>query len=211
MPFADRPLLSEEDSRRILGFWFGTWPGSRWPEPDVAKRWFQGGPELDQIIGDLFGELVNAALFETGPRTEGAEQGLALVLLLDQFTRNVFRGTARAFAGDARALAAASGIIDSGEDVALPPWGRVFLALPMVHAESMVWQDRAVSYLQQLMGSADDACRAKVRSFLESAEEHRAIVRRFGRFPHRNQLLGRVSTKEEMVYLQTGKHFGQQS
>ena len=112
---------------------------------------------------------------------------LAQILLLDQFTRNAFRGTARAFAGDARALAAASRMVGAREDEALPAFMRGFVYLPFEHAESLAMQDEAVRLFTRLAAEAPEQA-----SMLDYAHRHRAVIERFGRFPHRNEILGRA-------------------
>ena len=123
--------------------------------------------------------------------------------MLDQFTRNVFRDTPRAFAGDARALAAAQALVASGADRGLPGVQRQFVYLPFEHAESIALQDEAQRLFMQL--AADHPEQA---GLVEWADKHRVIIERFGRFPHRNLVLGRVSTAEELEFLkQPGSGF----
>jgi uncharacterized protein (DUF924 family) len=116
--------------------------------------------------------------------------------VLDQFTRNAFRGTARAFAGDARALAAAQAMVGAGQDLALPPLRRAFVYLPYEHAESHAMQDEAVRLFTRLAAQAPG-----FESMLDYAQRHHAVIARFGRFPHRNAALGRASTPDEIAFL----------
>jgi uncharacterized protein (DUF924 family) len=173
----------------VLGFWFGA--------PLLAPRseWFAKSDTFDALVRERFGAAVEAALGGSlGPAW--AAQPLAEILLLDQFTRNIHRGTARAFAGDTRALALARGLVASGADQLLQPLERVFAYLPFEHAESMPMQDEAVRLFGAL--AATDAAQAEV---LRYAQRHREVIERFGRFPHRNLVLGRLSTADEAAYL----------
>ncbi|MDH5245997.1 MAG: DUF924 domain-containing protein [Betaproteobacteria bacterium] len=178
-------------AREILDFWFG-------PLPHAARaEWFRKDPAFDAAIAARFGAEVEAALLGAFRDWHSdARPALARVLLLDQFTRNVFRDTPRAFAGDDEALAAASAVVDAGLDRTLDAFERWFLYLPFEHAESAAMQQRSLELFTRLADDTGD------RSPLEWAEKHAAIVRRFGRYPHRNAILGRVSTPEEIAFLQ---------
>ncbi|MEP7182197.1 MAG: DUF924 family protein [Betaproteobacteria bacterium] len=174
----------------ILAFWFG-------PPPHAARdAWFRKDAAFDASIRDRFGDAIEATLaggyadWATAPR--GA---LARVLLLDQFTRNAFRDTPRAFAGDAAALAAASAAVDAGHDSALDPFERWFLYLPFEHSEDAAMQDRSLALFTRLRDETGHAAP------LDWAERHAAVVRLFGRYPHRNAILGRVSTADEIAFL----------
>jgi uncharacterized protein (DUF924 family) len=127
---------------------------------------------------------------------------LARILLLDQFTRNIFRGTPRAFAGDAQALKLATELVASGRDKNLDPWQRWFAYLPFEHSESLIEQERSVALYAAL---AREMQAPAFDSALDYAEKHRVIIARFGRFPHRNAILGRESTAEETEFLSLGR------
>jgi uncharacterized protein (DUF924 family) len=177
--------------REVSGFWFGA------PPHAVRAEWFRKDPAFDATIRTRFGAAIDAALGGALDGWRGAPDGaLAFVLLLDQFTRNAFRDTPRAFSGDPRALAAALAAVDAGFDRALDPYERWFLYLPFEHAEDLAMQQRSVALFTRLK---DDAGLAAP---LEWAEKHAAVVRRFGRYPHRNAILGRASTAEEIAFLQ---------
>jgi len=178
-------------AREILDFWFG-------PPPHAARaEWFRKDPAFDAAIAARFGADVEAALLGAFRDWHSdARPALARVLLLDQFTRNVFRDTPRAFAGDDEALAAASAVVDAGLDRTLDAFERWFIYLPFEHAESATMQQRSLELFKRLADDTGD------RSPLEWAEKHAVIVRRFGRYPHRNAILGRVSTPEEIAFLQ---------
>ena len=185
----------------VLDFWFLTpeQPGHGRPRAE----WFRKDPAFDAAIRDRFGALIEVALAGGLREWDVDERGaLARVILLDQFTRNVFRDTPRAFAGDPLALAAALAMIDAGRDRALAPVERGFVYLPLEHAEDRALQERCVA-LYEALGRETGSPGAA-----EWAIRHRDIVARFGRFPHRNRILGRESTAEEIEFLkQPGSGF----
>ncbi|MEE4380426.1 MAG: DUF924 family protein [Pseudomonadales bacterium] len=207
--------MSPPDPRvaALLDGWFGALADG-FVAPEVRQRWFRADPAFDEWLRARFGDDVEAALAGDRDAWGWTPEGrLGLVLLLDQLPRNLFRGTARAFAGDARALAAARVGVGRGDDRLLPPEQRVFLYLPFEHAEHRADQETAVVLLERLRDELEDRPQGRsiVADYLRHAREHRAIVRRFGRFPHRNAALGRASTEEERAWLETdGRAFGQQ-
>ena len=139
-----------------------------------------------------------------------AQGSLALVILLDQFSRNIYRSTHQAFQNDARALNTAVSAVDKSQDLELSLVQRVFLYLPFEHAESMTAQDRSVELFSQLEQSAPEAWASQMKSFADHARGHWGIVNQFGRYPHRNRTLGRESSSAEQKYLdKVGKQFGQ--
>ena len=179
-----------DHAKAVLDFWFGA-PGDAAhgrPRPE----WFRKDPAFDAAIRDRFAPLVERTLRgEHDAWAEASESALARIVVLDQFTRNIFRDTPRAFAGDPQALAAASAMVGRRFDEQLPAFMRSFVYMPFEHAESMPSQDEAVRLFTTL-GEADT---------LDYAHRHRAVIERFGRFPHRNAVLGRRSTAEEEAYL----------
>lgn len=199
----DVPLgLASSEPSEVLEFWFGT------PEladtEAVTARWFRKDPAFDDEIRQRFGPLVERAL--AGELQDWAWQpgpALARILLLDQFTRNALRDTPRAFAGDALALAAAQQMVMQAQDQALPPLRRVFVYLPFEHAESLAAQEESMRLFTRLAEEVP-----ALAGYLDYARRHHEIVERFGRFPHRNALLGRASTPEEAAFLlQPGSGF----
>lgn len=183
------------DATRVLDFWFGL-PGSG-EFGNQRKIWFAKDEAFDRRIVDTFSSLIERAL--RGELEDwGADErsALARILLLDQFTRNVFRGQARAFAGDGQALAAASAMVGSKLDERLPPFMRAFVYLPFEHAEGMAMQDEAVRLFSRLVATSPE-----FKSMLDYAKRHRAVIESFGRFPHRNAVIGRASTAAEVDYL----------
>ncbi|HWV38158.1 MAG TPA: DUF924 family protein [Vulgatibacter sp.] len=193
----------------ILRFWFGDSPDTwRMPE-DRLSMWFGGEPEVDEAIRRRFESTVEEAL---GGGLDGWKETprgrLALVLLLDQFTRNVYRGTPEAYAGDPLALPLALESLDEGIDRELRPVARPFLYLPLEHAEDRQVQAASVAAFRRLADEAPEEVRAAYEVFLDYAIRHQVIVDRFGRFPHRNAILGRQTTPEEAEFLkQPGSSF----
>ena len=172
----------------VVAFWRAAGP----------KRWFEKDAAFDDDIRRRFLKLHEAA--STGKLTDweaNAEGALALLILLDQFPRNMFRGQARAFASDPLALAIASRAILNGFDGAFPDL-RGFFYLPFEHSENLADQERAVAFFTAI-GDADG---------LKWAQLHADIIRRFGRFPHRNVVLGRATTADEQAFLDAGGFAG---
>lgn len=154
-------------------------------------RWWESNPAFDQYLRDNYHAEVEAALRGDLDEWAATPRGaLALVLLLDQFTRNIFRGTARMYAGDTKALATSLAIMDKGEDESLAQAERQFLYMPLMHSEDRGIQERSLRTF------------AEFESQRQYARQHADIVFRFGRFPHRNVILGRRSTAEEIEFLQ---------
>ena len=194
----------------ILDYWFGD-PVERVPGAERNRLWFNARVEQDREMRLRFGDLVEQAIAgELQHWLIDAPGYLATVLLLDQMPRNIWRGTSRAFSGDPRALITAKQAIEAGLDRSLPVVQRIFLYLPFEHQESLCEQDRCVALLDAAMAELDGAQRELAKSYGVHAREHREIILRFGRFPHRNAILSRTSTPEELAYLEAGaKSFGQ--
>jgi uncharacterized protein (DUF924 family) len=184
----------------VLRFWFGE-------GPPYANRpeWFRKSDDFDREIERRFAPLIDAALRdELQAWAADTDSALARVIVLDQFTRNVHRNTPTAFAGDTLALAAAQAMVAAGQDRALAPVQRVFVYLPFEHAEDLAAQARSVDLFAALAADAH----AAGDGWLDYARRHQVIVARFGRFPHRNAILGRPSTPEETDFLkQPGSSF----
>jgi uncharacterized protein (DUF924 family) len=167
----------------VLRFWF---------EELQRKAWFKKDTAVDAQIRDRFAPLIDQlAAQPVDEAVTGANRALATVIVLDQFPRNVFRGSARAFATDARALDIAKAAIDRGLDQELPADRRVFLYLPFEHSELLADQERSVE-LTAVLGDEE---------YARYAVLHRDVIKRFGRFPHRNAMLGRTPTLEEIKFL----------
>jgi uncharacterized protein (DUF924 family) len=183
------------DAETIVDFWFGA--------PDsvdfgrARKAWFAKDAAFDAEIRERFGSLIERALRgELENWGDASRSAIAQVLLLDQFTRNAFRDTPRAFAGDPRALAAAARMVGLRQDEELPTFMRGFVYLPYEHAEGLAMQDEAIRLLTRLAAADPEQ-----QSMLDYAYKHRTVIERFGRFPHRNAILGRRSTAEEIEFL----------
>lgn len=179
----------------VLGFWFdGT---SDVDLGRVRRSWFAKDEAFDAAIRDRFSPLVEAIEAGVLPQArEDARSVLAWTIAADQFPRNLFRGSARSFACDAAARATVHEALARGLDASLPPVARWFLYLPLEHSEDLADQDESVRRFSALPDESPS--RAMV---VDYAERHRAIIQRFGRFPHRNVALGRTSTPEELRFL----------
>jgi uncharacterized protein (DUF924 family) len=196
-------------ARQVLHFWLGSFD-REWPEASVSKRWFNSTKKDDAEIAASFGTLVDEAI--EGGLSEWQEQAdscLALILLLDQFPRNMFRSTARAFAGDERAAALAASGVDQHMELDLPWAGQVFFYMPLMHAEDERLQARCVACFTGLQQRVPVSLKQQISNNLKFAREHHAIIQRFGRFPHRNQVLGRDGTPEELAFLEHANRYGQ--
>ncbi|MHA7775926.1 DUF924 family protein [Roseibium sp. M-1] len=177
----DRPISSLD----VLDFW---WRAG-------ASKWFSGGEKFDSHCREMFlGAIEDAIAGKLDHWAETAEGTLALILLLDQMPRNVFRGTPKAFSGDAKALPIAEYALAHGFDRAFPTEVRNFFYLPFEHSENMAHQEKCVD-LCRVLGEMEAYHYALI---------HLDVIRRFGRFPHRNAILGRTSTPEETAYLESG-------
>ncbi len=180
--------MSPED---VIRFWF---------EETPPRSWWGGSPEFDRALSARFGALHSSAgRCELCRWRERAPGRLAEVIVLDQFSRNIYRGDPRGFAFDPLALCLAQEAVAAGADLALPAQQRAFLYMPFMHSESPLIHERAL----ELFGAPG------LESNLESERRHKAIIDRFGRYPHRNEVLGRISTPEELEFLaRKGSSFG---
>ena len=173
------------------------------------QLWFRGGEAVDQEIRERFGDDVQRARGgELDGWAETSRGRLALIILLDQFSRNLYRGSAEAFAEDARALKLAVDGLDSGQDKALSSIEQLFFVLPLEHAEDLVMQDRALAYFEAWVKAVPAQLQGMGQGVCDYARQHRAVVARFGRFPTRNQALGRSSTPEEEAHVRDAKAAG---
>jgi uncharacterized protein (DUF924 family) len=186
----------------VLAFWFGDLDDRGLPAPERSQRWFRSAPEFDAEIRERFGEAIEAALAGHMESWANRPRGrLALILLLDQFTRNVYRGTAQAFAGDERARAHTLAALDAGEEAELRPIERYFVYMPLEHAEDMDLQERSVALFTALAAEVPAPARRIFTDAITWAERHRGEIAAFGRFPGRNQALDRPSTPAEQQHL----------
>ncbi len=179
----------EPEAQEVLNYWFS---------PMVSKHWFASTPALDTEIRERFETLWRlAAAGELDHWAETPAGTLALAIVLDQLPLNMFRGKPEAFSSERRAIELAQRAVARSDDQHLPPDRVLFLYLPLMHSENPADQDQSVMLFQ----------RAGLAANLRFAEHHRGIVRRFGRFPHRNAILGRDSTPEELAYLASPEAF----
>ncbi|MBI2255900.1 MAG: DUF924 domain-containing protein [Proteobacteria bacterium] len=183
------------DPRTVIDFWFSARAQALWFEKDRA---------FDEEIRARFGAAVHEAQMGGFASWGDSQSGcLALLILLDQMARNIHRGAAKAFLGDPRALAIADAAIARDFDKELPFSQRRFFYLPFEHAEDMVRQERSIMLFTQLFEAAAPQERDEAEVQLDYAHRHRDIIKRFGRYPHRNEALGRVSTEDEIAFLKT--------
>jgi uncharacterized protein (DUF924 family) len=208
-------MSPQPSAKDLLQFWFGPRPYTALQVQHHARLWFgePGAPELtpqtDELIRERYSELTLAAAqgalsaWESSPRRR-----LALILLLDQFSRNIYRGSAHAFDQDLQALALTVCGMQIGADATLDPVERLFFYMPLMHAESLDVQEESVAAFRRLLEEAPADLRRTFEGHQQYAVLHRNIIERFGRFPHRNRVLGRESTPEEIEWLATeGKGF----
>ena len=200
----------QAEQQRILTFWLGDDPF----DPAAVKQcegiWYDGSSELDREIRAKFGSVFERACSESLLHWCDSTQGaLALVILLDQFSRNLHRGTAKAFAQDALARAVSKRAINTELDKEMSVIGRIFLLHPFHHSESILDQDYACIKIDDLIEEGHPDWKDTLDSTHSWFRRHRDIVRRFARFPHRNEVLGRESTSAELLYLTNSRHFGQ--
>nr|WP_034335784.1 DUF924 family protein [Herbaspirillum sp. B39] len=196
----------------VLDFWFGPdW--ERLPAHQVAERqkklWWSKNPDIDAECRTRFAPLVQqAAANQLDDWTESPRSMLALILLLDQMPRNIYRDTAQAFAHDELARQCSHLALAMGLDADLPPLARVFLYLPLEHAEDLDDQEYVVQLMGALAKAASAEDKATFDGYADYARRHHAVIARFGRFPHRNRILARESTPEEVDFLkQPGSSF----
>ena len=201
--------MSDAQIDDILGFWFG-----RGDEVDVEKQnkiWFGHDPQLDQEITRRFGGLcARAGSGELDDWAQTPRGRMALIILLDQFSRNIHRGRAEAFAHDPKARQLCLDGLEQGVDKQLRPIERAFFYLPLEHSEELELHDRCIRAYEGMLDDVPATARDKFKNYLDYAHMHRDIVVQFGRYPHRNRVLERESTPEEIQWLaDKGNMFGQ--
>lgn len=192
------------EAREVLEFWFGASESADFGKP--RSRWFRKSDAFDRLIAQRYGDLVQSAI--EGRCNHWAHQQdcpdapLALILLIDQFPRNIYRGTSRMFAGDTLALLTAQKMVAAGHDQKLLPVQRQFCYLPFTHAENPAVQLESLRLFQSLRAYEETA------DVYVWAQKHALIIEQFGRYPHRNKALGRLSTTQELEFLkQAGSSF----
>ena len=186
----------------ILDFWFGSNPDDGVVAKEKSALWWSKSPEIDGEIRQRFeSSVIRAAAGELSDWQWTAEGRLALILLMDQFPRNLYRDSPGAFAHDSKALAWSLEGIGQGMDIKLRPIERVFFYLPLEHSEALEHQEQAVMHFRKLVDAVGADRKDIFTEYLDFAVRHRDIIARFGRFPHRNKILGRESTAEESAFL----------
>ncbi len=192
---AGGPKECEMTAQDILDFWFSELR---------REQWFRGGEAVDEMIRDRFTDLLEE--IHRGQHDDWAETPLgrlALVLVLDQFPRNIYRGTARSFSYDEKALELVLEGLELRADETLGPDQRAFFYLPLEHSEEMEIQDRSLERYSSLVLSVPPSERDPLRFYLDYAWQHYAIIKKFGRYPHRNDILGRQASPEEIEFLKS--------
>ncbi|MDG1731705.1 MAG: DUF924 domain-containing protein [Thalassotalea sp.] len=196
----------------IIGFWFGNIDNQQSPIEN-QRIWYQASTEDDALIKQKFEHLYQQAFNGSLEYWMSSAKGaMALIILLDQMPRNMFRGTEQAFLSDHLALKYCLQGIEQGFDKQLALIERVFFYHPLEHAEDLGLQQQCVSHFQRLQQVyIDESHQMLIRKALSFAKEHEKIIAQYGRFPYRNDVLGRESTAEELEFLKTGVNFGQAS
>ena len=202
----ERPEAAGGGPEEVLSYWFPEDIDDADPETlrRQGKRWMQGGPEVDREITERFGELLERARRgELDHWAETPRGRLALIIVLDQFSRNVYRGSPLSYAQDEKALELALEGIDLGMDCELGAFERMFFWLPVGHSEDLDLHERSVRHAEEEAASAPPHLKALYEFGVSQARAARGVIARFGRHPHRNEILGRTSTPEELEYLRT--------
>jgi uncharacterized protein (DUF924 family) len=198
-----------EAYEKVLQFWLGELDADGLASSDTSPRWWKKSPAFDEEIRNAFAEEHRAIMAgEREAWLDKPRSRLAYVIVLDQFSRNMFRDTPAMFASDERAREATRSGIARGHDSALAVDERVFLYMPLMHGETLADQDACVALFDQLAEGAEGRVAARLAGNQKAARAHRAIIAKWGRFPHRNRVLGRASTPEEVAFLeQPGSSF----
>jgi uncharacterized protein (DUF924 family) len=193
----------------VLSFWYGEHEPLEKVCFSNSALWYKKDPDFDAQIRAQFEEDINRALRNEfdGWADESQAHGVALVVLLDQFSRNMYRGTPRMFAYDSKALAVSMKLIEKGWDRSLPLPMRYSVYLPLMHSEDLAVQRRLLEMVETMATDAHDLQKPRVAEFKDFALKHLQIIEKFGRFPHRNVILGRSSTPEEEAFLTTHPGF----
>ena len=195
----------------VIDYWLGDAETDPSAVRDRSKLWYGSSTEIDNQIRQNFGDAL--ALAERGKLQQWLESPsgqLSLIILLDQFSRNLYRGSRDAWKNDARALDIATRCVDNNDHQGLSLFGRVFLYHPFHHAESTMAQEKAIFLFDELYRDAPPEWHSSLKGYVDFARSHRDIIRRFGRFPHRNKTLGRQSAAEEDEYLkESSSTYGQ--
>jgi uncharacterized protein (DUF924 family) len=192
---------------KILEFWFGTFPNAWTIDESRYDMWFKNGAAYDSQIFSQFGsDYFRAVDGELDSWSESPRGRLALIILLDQFSRHIHRGTAEAFAQDEKAQQLCVEGIGAGDDLNLHPCERAFFYLPLEHAEDLERQILSIEAFKQLVQDVPEGYRQPFEDALAWAQKHHYVIEKFGRFPELNEMLGRESTQEELAFMQEGQY-----
>ncbi len=193
------------DPQTVLDFWFGDRPDDNDAMKDRGSFWFRSNPETDDEISDRFAACYKAAMNgELDDWAETADGRLALILVLDQFSRNLYRGQVEAFAGDEKARALCIDGVEKNMHATLYPCQQAFFFMPLEHSECADHQEMSVRLYERLNNRCGPEWRHLTDAYVDYAKSHRDVVLKFGRFPHRNPVIGRDSTAEELDFLDDG-------
>ena len=195
--------LQVKEWQPVLDFWFGDEPDDMKCGRDKAELWWGKNQEMDRAIEQQFGHLLNGLVSGGYREWLSSPQGrLAAIIVIDQFSRNIHRGDAKAFVSDRLALQWCLDGIDNGDDLQLRPIERVFFYLPLEHSECEKMQEASLFNYKALIAAVPESQKTLFENYLGYAKQHADIIERFGRYPHRNEILGRESTPEELEFLQ---------
>ena len=193
---------TQERAEEVLEYWFGLDEDDAKVAEDKSGLWWGHAEDTDQEIRQRFEGLMEEAQSGDLDHWQSTARGrLALIVLLDQFSRNVYRGTARMFAQDGVARSLTLGGLENGQYSELRPIERVFFLLPLEHSEELTDQNLMVEHVTRLAKEVPPQWTELFEHYIDFAEAHRKIIRRFGRFPHRNEILSRDSSEEEVEFL----------
>ncbi len=185
--------MTEETKQKLLDFWFGPIAEDGTVASEKQSRWWKKSADFDALCRSEFQTSLQSACAGELKATNDAKGGLAYIILCDQLSRNMYRDTPGAFASDPLALAITRALIEDGSLAQLSPVERSFALMPLMHSEELSTQELSVEQFALLKADGKDN--------LDFAERHKAIIDRFGRYPHRNAILGRESTAEEETFL----------
>lgn len=192
----------EQQAEKILLFWFGRIEDTVLPSKNRNRIWFGGGDALDAEIKETFGDDLNKAILgEYDHWDENPRSTLALIVLLDQFSRNIHRGTPMSFTQDQKAMDVCVRGIERQYDHSISLIERSFFYMPFMHSESLDMQNTSMRAFKMLVDLSFPEARPVFENFYDYAGRHFKIIEKFGRYPSRNQILGRESTPEELSYM----------
>ena len=202
--------MPAQEYEQVLKFWFGVQEDG-FPIENKSQLWFSGSAEADRIIQSRFGSYIEKALAGNMESWKSTPRGqLALIILLDQFTRSIYRKTPQAFSGDSLAREIAHENIKKGWNKDLSFSERTFIYMPFMHSEELADQELCIELFNELKNEVPDNRKEQIKNSIYFAKDHRDIIARFGRFPHRNKTLRRESTPAERAYLEDGANsYGQ--